>query len=60
MFTKDASEKTRKNTDTNYREDRIEPFPTPTISSNDMNAEEPCSDEKEVNEHIEYSSGNDG
>ena len=53
-------EETRKNTDTNYKDDRIEHFPTVTKSSNDMNAEKTPSDEKEVDEHIEYSSGNAG
>ena len=56
----ETCEKTRKNRETNYRDDRLEHFPTPTISYNDMKKEEQVSDEKEVGEHIEYSSGNDG
>ena len=53
-------EETRKNTDTNYKDDIIEHFPTVTKSSNDMNAEKTPSVENEVDDYIEYSSGNAG
>ena len=50
----EAYEETRINRDTNYSDDRIEPFPTPTISSNDIKKEKQVSDEKEVDDYIEY------
>ena len=51
----DTYEETTKSRDTNYKDDRIA-----TISSNDMKKDKQVSDEKEVDDYIECSSGNAG
>jgi hypothetical protein len=54
----EAKGETRINRDTNYSDDLTEPFQTPTSSSSVMKKEEQVSDEKEVDDCIEYNAGN--
>ena len=51
----DTYEETTKSRDTNYKDDRIA-----TISSNDIKKDKQVSDEKEVDDYIEYNAGSAG